>query len=527
EEAGLPVDTREASVLPPEPKKAPLPSPTSAPVPANLVQDPAPAPACEPGFRPTVLDARVTGTAFEKFLFARRGELDIQRPGFVETVQLPFLHGKGHNCALVGAFALDPQGNPYMILKHGDTRLSRFLRGDPYVLLGFVGGRMDKVGADFPKIALGELPEEVGGVPVEGAFRRLGGGLSPTMPMESTESDAYFCALVVLAQAPTGDGGGSELTGLIGPELVPAREGLDAFRDGRVADAGRARTVYARTFDSMGYIPQLGVYVLDHPELAARFDTLGLGPVQDPRRLARDVELDPALEPPPPQRDDRGAVNGVVFTGRTDVPLDQGALMVDATTQHAVLGDGPAVAVAEPFPNQAALFKHDRAKVAVYARHPEQGPMVYMPACERPLLAFKGLALGGECDTSQENTELVRRDVVDLTLSRQEDPGSQVLRRLARTGRLERLAEPTSASSGQCDLKYHYYSLEVPPPSDWSDFVPLSDAIALCRTPPVQADSQTEGLCLGGLADRLGWIPGLRMTVDQARQLLNLPEPAG
>lgn len=458
-------------------------------------------------WHPTALAARPGPVEFDKFLHYRNFELDVQRPGFVEKVQVPVLHGKGHNCALVGAYALDPQGAPYLIFKGGDTRLSRLLRGQPYVLLGFVGGRLDKVGADFPKIALGELPEEVGGEPVEGAFRRLGGVLSPTMPLESSESDAYFSAMTRLDHTPSGDGGGMELTSLLSARVLGVQAGLEAIDQGLVADGGRARTTYGRTLDAMGYVPQLGIYVQDHPELARRFDTLGLGEPQDPRPLA---------PPPGPSAPAGGGsapdpVNSVEFVERSDLPVGNGATMVDGLTRHARDGVGEG----EAFPNQVLSLPYDRAKVAVYLMDPVQGPMVCMASSERPVLSVKGLALGGECDLSEENTDLVRRDVVDMKLPRDQDPGSFLAGRLA--GRLVQLAEPSLASSGQSDMAYHSYALEVPPPADRSDFVTLAEALRLCRTG--QGDAQTEAVCLR-LADKLGWIPQLGMSADEARKRL-------
>lgn len=73
-----------------------------------------------------------------------------------------------------------------------------------------------------------------------------------------------------------------------------------------------------------------------------------------------------------------------------------------------------------------------------------------------------------------------------------------------------RLAEPSLASSGQCDLAYHSYALEVSPPQDMSDFVPLPEALRLCHKG--QGDTHTEALCLR-LADKVCSVPCLNMSL--------------
>jgi hypothetical protein len=45
----------------------------------------------------------------------------------------PVLSGPGHDVALVAALTLDPAGRPVVILKGGDTRPARVLRGEAAV----------------------------------------------------------------------------------------------------------------------------------------------------------------------------------------------------------------------------------------------------------------------------------------------------------------------------------------------------------------------------------------------------------
>ena len=75
----------------------------------------------------------------------------------------PVLSGPGHDVALVAALTLDPAGRPVVILKGGDTRPARVLRGEPYVKIGCIGGRLDHPGMAASAIAALEVEEEVAG----------------------------------------------------------------------------------------------------------------------------------------------------------------------------------------------------------------------------------------------------------------------------------------------------------------------------------------------------------------------------
>lgn len=422
----------------------------------------------------------LVSTPFAKFLQYRVFQY--------RDMQVGILNGPGHDCAAVAAVVLDEQLRPHMVLKSGDARICRVLRGDDYLKPGCVAGRLDKQGANAARIALAELSEEVGGEPV--SFRSLGDWLTPTMPHESSEADANFFSLIALKATAQGDGGGMEVAGLIGPVFMSFSEGFAAMEDGRIGEAGRAQSLYRRAADSIGYLPELDVWVEDHPRLLERYRTLGLGPLQDARQGQRGAALPPDFEP-------TLAIDGASWVSRQDHPVGEGMLLADGQTVHTA-GGAP---VGKPFTNQILVLDYDRAKVVHYALT-QDGPMVEFGSRPSPVMAIKGLLLGSERWLAQENHDAHRRDVEDLKIGR-----GQVLP-------YERLGEPCGASSGQADLYYHFYAVRESARPDW---IPLSQALELCRTG--QGDGQTEA-ALHRLAHRLHWLPTLDLSVDQARALL-------
>ncbi|MGE0495255.1 MAG: hypothetical protein AB7S38_38975 [Vulcanimicrobiota bacterium] len=446
-------------------------------------------------------------TPFDKFLKVKRFRLEVEREGRVEPIEGYFLHGPGHNVAAVAALVFDADRKPHVLLKTGDTRASRAERGEAYVQLGYIAGRLDKEGAGGEKIALAETAEEVGGEVVDGTFLSLSTFLSPTMPCESTEADAYYLAAVALTGEPCGDGGGMELLGLIGPYTAEAGQGLESMDRGDVSEGGRARTLYCRAFDKIGFVPALGVYVQDHPELCARFDSLGLGLPVDIRAHVHGAPIPPARCG---SRTLEARVNTVEFVQRAELRLE-GQTVVDATTRHAVVEEGRLTPVGPAFVNQFQKLDYDRAKAVVYWVDPERGPLVRMHPVERPVLAVKGLL---SPSPARENTELVRLDVADIAVPRQASMQTELERQLGLSCRA--LGSPVSASSGQSDLYYHFFAAEVPA-GESGDFLPLAEAIRLCRQG--QADAHTEAL-LQRLAADLDWLPTLGMGLAQARELL-------
>jgi hypothetical protein len=388
--------------------------------------------------------------------------------------------------------------SPYCVLKTGDTRLSRFERGEPYVMPGIVAGRMDKEGASAAKIVLAELAEEVGGQVVDGTFLPLSSEPCPTMPGESTEADCYFLAAVEIAGTPYGDGGAMEVVDLIGPLLLPASEALAAMLEGGIAESARAQTMFTRGLDLIGFLPSLGLYVHDHPRLLKAFDTLGLGQLIDLREM-----VDGGPIPAGPARGEtlESRINEVVCSSREEHILDEHSVMIAASTHHAVREGSTLTTLGSTFLNQYLRLDYDRAKVARYYVDDSRGPMVEMSSRCYPALAFAPRTL-----------QPVRQDVLDLALERSKDPLEQVAARWGGSPWL--LGRKTSASSGQSDLYYYMVALPVAPEEG---FLTLSEAIRLCRAG--HGDAHTEAL-LRRLADELGWLPGLSMTVGQARELL-------
>lgn len=455
----------------------------------------------EPGSQPIdgVVSSQLLEVPFDGFLKYKTYEVSIAQKGILQRYRGGFVHGPGHHIGAVAAFAFDAAMTPHPILKTGDTRLSRAERNESYVLDGFIAGRMDKEGADSSKIALAELAEEVGGEVVGQTFRKLGETITPTMPLESTEGDNYYLAAVQLSGSPSGDGGGMEVVDMIGPKITTPIEALRAMDEGQVSEAGRTRVLFGRGFDAIGYLPQLGVYVHDHPRLRERFDTLGLGEVTD---LRQQIRGGPLPETRPPAQTLEARINHVVATRREQIPVAEGSKMIDARTRHAVNANGSITTLEQEFPNQYLQLDYDRAKLATYCIDPERGPLVQLTTEARPALAF-----------APESPRVLRKDVADLPLSRVQNP----LEQLPPGARL--LGQAGGASAGQSDLYYHFAARQVAAPENPAEqgFVPLSQAILLCRSG--EGDAQTEALC-ERLCDDLEWIPNLEMSVEDARRML-------
>lgn len=416
-----------------------------------------------------------------------------------ETFEGGFVHGPGHFVAAVAAFAFDGAGKPHPIFKTGDTRLSRHERGEAYVLPGIVAGRLDKEGATAAKIVLDELAEEVGGQVLEGSFVPLGSAASPTMPFESSEADFYHSAAVRITGKPSGDGGAMEVVDLIGPLILSPDQAQELMNSGLLSEGGRALTMFCRAYDALGYLPQLDLYVHDHAELLARFDSLGLGLPRDPREQSVCGEF------PLPQATKESLesrINHVVCDSRRVQELSEFQRLVAAVTRHAVKTDDQVIGLPDSFPNEYLQLDYDRAKLGRYFVHPESGPMLEMTQQRRPILALAEPPLSAS-----------RRDVHDLALQR----GINPLQQLSEwTGELTMLGQPTSASSGQSDLYYAFVACRIDPPADRSTFVTLSEAIVLCRTG--HGDAHTEAFCQR-LAQHLGWIPNLGLSVKEALRL--------
>ena len=468
----------------------------------------------------TVSRAEITATPFDKYLKYKTYRVEMKSGTVYEG---GFVHGPGHHSSAIAALVFDTNGVPYATFKTGDTRLSRAVRGQPYVATSGIAGRWDKEGHSAGEIVLGELAEEVGGQVVKGTFRHLGDELSPTMPFESTECDEYFMAAVNITGTPYGDGGSMEVVGLIGPVFLSPQAAIAAMDSGRISDSARARTMFGRAWDSIGYLPTLGVYAQDHPGLLARFDTLGLGEPKDLRGRVKGAAIP---RPSQPASSLNGQVNSVTVDRADNVRLDQVGTMVDARIRHAVDPDpffvsdlslqsaylkaGPdghwacagkdGSQVLQPdFASQYLRTESDRVKTAVFYQDENLGPMVQMLPQARPAMAF-----------APGSPKVIRRDICDETVGRSDSWKSRAEQSYS-------LGAKNAASSGQSDLFYWYRARSVEPPTARDvTFVPLAEAIRLCRQG--HGDAQTEATLLR-LADDLGWIPELGMSRTEALTL--------
>ncbi len=458
--------------------------------------------------------AAITGTLFSKYLKYQTYRVTLGE----ELYEGGFVHGPGHHISAIAALVFAPDGTPYATFKTGDTRLSRYLRNEPYVATSGIAGRWDKSGASAGQIVVDELSEEVGGRALDGTFRRLGETLVPTMPFESTESDELFMAAVKIEGAPTGDGGAMEVVGLIGPVFYSPSDAVSKMDSATISDSARARAMFGRAWDAIGYLPDLGVYVQDYPDLLARYDTLGLGPVDDLRKRVSNGEV------PVPQESTHSLaslINAATVVEKNQVSVGEVDKIVDARIRHAVKGRESTTSLPHIFPSQYLQTNYDRAKVAFYYPDFKLGPMIEMRPQARPALAF-----------APGDLKVVRRDLRDVRVNRdtselwlpqiapEQDfsfPSHPVKLELQSTfdGLLHQLAKPNAASSGQSDLFYWSFSCRVDPPaeSERVNFVTLAEALRLCRTG--HGDAQSEATLLR-LATHLDWLPQLGMSRSKA-----------
>lgn len=467
---------------------------------------------------------------FEGYMTVRRYAMELRADDsdMPQATHCNVLSGPGHNVALVAVVLMHPDGKLEVALKAGDTRPARVLRGEPYVKVGAVGGRLDKPGADAAAIARAEVTEELGATVVDGGLVPLGEVALPTMPGESSEADRYFLALSRFAgdARPKGDGEGLELPGLMRPLRLSVKELLAACDDGRVGEGSRVRTAYARAFDRLGYLPALDRYVFDLPEsLRSRFSTLGLADPVDLRKLG---ESHPASATSAPETE-ASKVDDVKLLDRVNTHLEEGALLVNARVAHAVRKDGGLVTVGAPFRIQFLHVPYDRVKLAVWAKDEARGPLVLMESVERLPMAIKGLEMKDEFE-GKELDELNREDVLearmhvgvehrrDVIEGLGEHAAEAIMMARGLSGEPKRLGASVDASPGQSDLRYHFFEVEVPLAVADKRFVPLADALKKIRAGG-HGDTHTEALLLR-LAAHAGWIPNLGMSVKAAEEAL-------
>jgi hypothetical protein len=398
------------------------------------------------------------------------------------------LSGPGHDVSIVAAFTLDPGGVLSAVLKGGDTRPPRTLRGEPYVKIGTIGGRLDHRERTAIEIAASEIGEEIGAELTEGSLHPLGDVPAPTMPDESTEADRYFLALVSFSDRKAqGDGDGLELPGLLHAVSLPIQQALAAIDAGRIGEAARARVAYSRALSKMGWSAQLGGFV-DH----AAWDTLGLGPRLDPRPLARSPG-----RPPPPSL----SLGGMSLHVHREISLREGLRMMEARASHLRV---EGTRIGRPFPMQFLSVPYDRAKIVIWARGENGAPVVRLERRMRWQLLVKRDLLGAE--VSPASIFPNARDVIDAKVH-PKTPEMTLERLLTMRGydakSLVKLGAPSDASPGQSDLRHHFFSLEVKPSPG---MIPLKEALRVMRMG--EGDAAAEAALLR-LADDIGWIPEL------------------
>jgi hypothetical protein len=404
------------------------------------------------------------------------------------------LSGPGHDVSIVAAFTLDANGVLSAVLKGGDTRPPRTLRGEPYVKIGTIGGRLDHQTHDASQIAAAEIAEEIGAELTEGSLVPLGSVPSPTMPDESTEADRYFFALVTFSDRhAAGDGEGMELPGLLHPVTMPIADALAAIDAGKIGEAARARVAYSRALSVIGWSPLLGGFV-DDPA----WDTLGLGPRIDPRPLARDPGT-----PPRPSL----SLAGMSMHVKREISLRDGLRMMEARASHLAIDWSR---VGPPFTMQFLSVPYDRAKVVVWARGEGGRPLVRFEPRMRWQLLVKRDLLPAEVREGAIHPRA--RDLLDVKVGTKNPEGTLekmlAIRGLDPKG-LVRLGAPSDASPGQSDLRHHFFALEIEPAND---LIPLVEALRAIRGGEGDAAAEAALLRLSAL---IGHVPELDLLLER------------
>ncbi len=400
------------------------------------------------------------------------------------------LSGPGHDVSIVAVFTLDHDGELCAVLKGGDTRPPRTLRGEPYVKIGTIGGRLDHEDQSASQIAAAEIAEEIGAEMTAGSLVELGQIPSPTMPDESTEADRYFFSLVTFSdRRALGDGAGLELPGLLHPVSMPIAEAIAATDEGRIGESARARVAYARALSKIGYSVELGGFV-DDP----RWDTLGLGPRIDPRPWARD---------PGPAPSSSLSIGGMSMHVHRDVALRDGLRMMEARVSHlAVEG----TRIGRPFTMQFLSVPYDRAKVVLWGFGADGVPRVRFEPRTRWQLLVKRDLLASEWHGDPSTVRPCARDLLDVKVHPKTPEvtlQSLLMTRGFDPGGLVRLGAPSDASPGQTDLRHHFFALEI---EVTPEMLPLREALRAIRGG--EADANAEAALLR-LASNIGWVPEL------------------
>lgn len=438
--------------------------------------------------------AGIEAELFSGYMRLRTGWATFRHGGQDTTQRGVVLSGPGHDVVIIAALMIDPDGRPHLVFKGGDTRPARTLRGEPYVKIGSIGGRLDHVGVGSSATAVLELAEETGAEVQAGLLFPLSQAASPTMPTHSTEADQYYAAIVQFPEGarPVGDGGGMELSELLRPIAFSARDGLMAIDRGAIGEGARARVAATRALCALGYVPALGCWRSELPErIQGRFDPLGLV-TQAPAALPR-----APMNLPAPSAET--VVVGCHLEDEQVIDAGEGLVFRNAWASH--LGPGGEV-VGRPYRIQFLHVPQDLAKVVRYAKDPVYGAQVALQRRRRVPLAIKALALQAELQNGW--VQPVPLDVEECWVGAGDPRAVHAeLTRWAKGAALVQLGAPADASPGQSDLRYHFYAQEVGPESD---LVPLAQAIRLLR----QGEGDAAAECaLYRLADFLGYVPEL------------------
>lgn len=440
--------------------------------------------------RPIAAAAQIEAELFSGYMKLRRARATFQVEGTTQSERGLLLSGPGHDVVIVAAVMFDPVGQPHLVFKGGDTRPARTLRGEPYVKVGSIGGRLDHAGVGLGETAILELAEETGARVEGGAIWALSRVASPTMPELSTEADHYYAAVVHFPEGarPTGDGGGMELTSVLRPVAYEAAQALAAIDAGVVGEGARARVAATRALACLGYLPLLGRFVDElSPTWRGRFDPLGL-----PRAERAALPKGPITFPP-----FTAPALGCTLEDRQVIDADDGLVFRDSLATHR---DSAGLALGAPYRVQFLHTPRDLVKVVRFAPDPIEGARVELTFRTSVPLAAKALALAGEWAGGEALA--VRSDVDQLELSPSDlAPAQRVAAHWP--GRVAPLGVAADASPGQSDLRYHFYSVEQVRASAG---VPLREAIRRLRS----GDGDAAAECaLYRLADQLGYVPEL------------------
>lgn len=417
--------------------------------------------------------AALDQTLYQGYLTYKTYTREVVAYGSPETFKGGLVYAPGHHLAAVAVVSLDAEGRPLVFLRADDRKFSRWERQEPFSLDAVVSGRLGEQGREPEQVARAELSGLVGEVM---SLRPTGVDLTPSMPLESTECDLYFVALV----------DSSTKLKAYGPQ-----EAWKAFSDGSVSDGGRAQALYGRAFDSMGYLRSHALYVKDYPKLYERFDTLGSGALWEPKGLSsKSVAANAGRAP---------SVRVTSVGERSTVALDVGE-MVKAKVRIAIGGSKKETSDGI---SEYLKLPYDRLKLVEYYQDPERGPMVRFSAQVRAPLEFAPGA-----------PKAFRKDVSDTDTERS-------LKLASTIENVVELGKRSSASAALSDLYYRFAALAVEKPHKptGEGYLPLAEALRECRSG--QGDAQTEALLLR-LADHLRWNPNLGLSWEEIDRFVEL-----